>query len=389
MGLEGLAGELAGSYIIIMLYQSGIDKDIIGLLFSTYLFTVLISDYPTGGFADTWGRTKIHSIGLFTEGISLILISIIHNTTILFIAFILSGLGIAMMSGSLTAWFVDEVKKTIEDQDHGKRYTERYFSLSYGLNSGLGLMGGIAGSLLSIYKISYPILIGGTLFIILSLSLLYIANENYGRIGSSFGTVIEGGKLTIQNPSIAILIMALSLVGGGFMIFAISWQLLLADVFRLPQWTYGIVFSLMLAAMTIGSFSAKYLTGKLRYPPLLPIILIILGTTLSSIGFSRHIYLTITLFLIVEYALGLFRPVSNLLINELIPSEMRAIILSLYSTTNSISSSIGSYIAGYLAETGKYILVYTISAAMTLAAIPLILKPASKSNTPKKKSISE
>jgi len=375
-GLEGLVGQLAMAYIVIMLYKSGIDKEFIGLLFSIYLITVLFSDYPTGGFADTLGRRGIHALGLFLEGLSLLLISIFNYIgSVLILAFIVSGIGFAMMSGSLSAWFVDEAKKLFDSQDDVRKYMEKYFSLSYGLNSGLGLIGGLVASLISIYGITYPVLVGGILYMVLALNLILLAKENYGRVGHPFETVIEGGKLTIKNPNILLIIVALSLVGGAFMIFAVSWQLFLADLYSLPQWSYGIIFSIMLVAMTFGSLSAKYFTKAFSYVFLLPLIIIVLASSYVLMGLFYNMYLTIILFLVLEYALGVFRPVSSVLINELIPSDVRATILSLYSTVNSIFSSGGSYLAGYMAKSEKYDLLYILSGLITIISIPIIIRP--------------
>jgi MFS family permease len=159
-----------------MLYGSGVDKEFIGILFSVYLIVVLFSDYPTGGFADIFGRRNIHSVGLCLEGISLIIMSLFYNSLALLSAFILSVVGIAMMSGSLSAWFVDEAKRIFGDQDSIKQYMEKYFSLSYSLNSALGLVGGLTASLISLYGLKYPVLIGGILFIVLAIFIIFLTN---------------------------------------------------------------------------------------------------------------------------------------------------------------------------------------------------------------------
>ncbi len=367
---------MVGAYIIIMLYSHGVDKEFVGILFSIYLITVLLLDYPTGGLADTVGRRGIHALGLFLEGVSLLLISIFpNNNIILTLAFIISGIGFAMMSGSFSAWFVDEAKKLFDDSEAAKKYMEKHFSLSYGLNSGLGLIGALAASFISTLSITHPIMIGGIIYLLLAPTLIILANENYGRVGTPFKTVIEGGKITIRKPTILVVIIAFSIIGSSFMIFAVSWQLFIADIYKLPQWSYGIIFSIMLTAMTAGSFSAKYLTKTFSYRIILPAILISMAFSLSLIGIYQNLYTTITLFIFIEYIMGIFRPITSVFINELIPSDVRATILSLYSTINSLFSSGGSYLAGHLAKMKEYTLLYLLSGLITILSISLLIKP--------------
>jgi MFS family permease len=127
--------------------------------------------------------------------------------------------------------------------------------------------------------------------------------------------------------------------------------------------------------MTLGSFSAGYFTKAFSYRFLMPIVIITISSSLAFIGLYYNLYFTLALFLLLEYALGVFRPVSSVLINELIPSDVRATILSLYSTVNSIFSSGGSYLAGYLADRGEYKLLYIISGLITIISIPIVIKP--------------
>ena len=379
MGLEGLAGQMVGAYIIIMLYSHGVDKGFIGILFSVYLVTVLLLDYPTGGLADTIGRRGVHALGLFLEGVSLLIISVFpNNNVILALAFITSGIGFAMMSGSFSAWFVDEARKLFDDPEAVKKYMEKHFSLSYGLNSGLGLLGALAASFISSLSISYPITVGGVIYLLLALALIAIAEENYGRVGTPFKTVIEGGREAVRKPTILVVITAFSIVGGSFMILAVSWQLFIADVYNLPQWSYGIIFSVMLTAMAAGSFSARYLTKVFSYRIILPAILVSLAFSLSLIGIHQNLYVTIALFLFIEYVMGVFRPITSVFINELIPSDIRATILSLYSTINSLFSSGGSYLAGYLARMREYTLLYLVSGSITIISMSLLIKPLSR-----------
>jgi MFS family permease len=126
--------------------------------------------------------------------------------------------------------------------------------------------------------------------------------------------------------------------------------------------------------MSLGSFSARYLTRRFPYRFLLPLTIILIALSLVLIGALYNLYLVIILFVIAEFSLGVFRPTSSVLINEMIPSDVRATVLSLYSTVISIFSSGGSYLAGYMAKNGMYSLLYLISGVITIISTPILFK---------------
>lgn len=65
-----ISSILYGSVITAYLLQVGLTNYQIGILWSIVLFSQMIFDYPTGGFADKYGRLKIFTIGMLFMGLS-------------------------------------------------------------------------------------------------------------------------------------------------------------------------------------------------------------------------------------------------------------------------------------------------------------------------------
>ena len=125
-GLIGLVYNITGAYFIIMLYEFGIALEKIGIILSVYTLTVLLIDYPTGVVADIIGRKTTYCLGLALEGSSLVIFSLNLGYHVMILASVISGFGVAMMSGSFSAWVVEEIKKEREDW---KEVISRVFSL--------------------------------------------------------------------------------------------------------------------------------------------------------------------------------------------------------------------------------------------------------------------
>ena len=66
-----ISSILYSSVITAYLLQIGLTNYKIGILWSIILFVQMICDYPTGGFADKYGRLKIFMIGMIFMGTSI------------------------------------------------------------------------------------------------------------------------------------------------------------------------------------------------------------------------------------------------------------------------------------------------------------------------------
>ncbi|MDK4492288.1 MFS transporter, partial [Fusobacterium necrophorum] len=99
-----ISSILYGSVITAYLLQEGLTNYQIGILWSIVLFSQMIFDYPTGGFADKYGRLKIFTIGMLFMGLSLFMM-ISENIFLLYSGAIILGVGESQVSGTLFPWF--------------------------------------------------------------------------------------------------------------------------------------------------------------------------------------------------------------------------------------------------------------------------------------------
>ena len=139
--------------VFILLAQArGASLAQIGLLSAIYSVTVVLLEVPTGGLADLLGRGRVAAVAevVTLAGWTLFLFS--FSFPALALAFALNGVGRALASGSLDAWFVDSLLAADPDID-------LHLRLSRGgavTLAALGLGAVIGGALVRVFSFLPP-----------------------------------------------------------------------------------------------------------------------------------------------------------------------------------------------------------------------------------------
>lgn len=114
-GLLELAIAVPMPVLILHMTGRGLDLGIIGLAFTIRALLVVVLELPTGGLADAIGRRPIALASqLFTLTSFALLLFVTGPLTALAYA-VLQGIGSALHSGALDAWYVDELHRLDPD----------------------------------------------------------------------------------------------------------------------------------------------------------------------------------------------------------------------------------------------------------------------------------
>ena len=105
--LNWLAVALPLPFAVLFMQARGLDLFQMGLLSGIYSVTIVLLELPTGGLADAIGRKPVTLMSyLATLGSSLVFL-LSFSLPVFALAWILLGIGRALASGALSAWFVD------------------------------------------------------------------------------------------------------------------------------------------------------------------------------------------------------------------------------------------------------------------------------------------
>jgi MFS family permease len=135
-------------------------------------------DFPTGNFADLYGRKLTYTLGVTSVGVGMVVYGVGTALWMFFVAAFFIGFGTAQISGSLSSWLVDEQTKA------GKKDT---INKIFGDGSAAASVGGITGGVLIGLFFTGPLEIiyfaSGTLFVLTGIFAFISVPDNYGQPG--------------------------------------------------------------------------------------------------------------------------------------------------------------------------------------------------------------
>ena len=202
---------LYDSVITAFLLQLGLKNTQIGLLWSVVLLTQMLFDYPTGSFADRYGRLKIFTIGMVLTGSAIVMIAYSVNITMLYISAILMGVGESQISGTLFPWFVNSLDKVENLQEKEEYILKSNGQVQYSTNI-IGILTGFAISFLNLdYKFILILVLAGTFQAINGILIYFSFQDNKSieanlmKIGKkSFQVLLKENKLWIYTLAMTI-----------------------------------------------------------------------------------------------------------------------------------------------------------------------------------------
>jgi MFS family permease len=328
--------HMLGPYYPSYLYCAGLTTALLGIFRSISQVFTAIFDFPTGAFADKYGRRNSGCIGLILNGIGFSSIIFFPKFGIypLIVGFVCIGLGDAFLSGSFEAWITDSYKKEgVLDK------LKFLFSKVRMLVPVVGVGAGALGSLLSSINLAAPIIAGCFVLFFASVFALMVMKENYGANVASTEHLKTSLSYLLAFKNLQLYTLGFLLCSCMFQFFIFTWPIILITR-GLTKEMLGILYILFLIVMSSGALISNILLKKYSFKTLIYIALIIFSFAFLLIGVSSFLFYSIIGLMTLEFAWGLLTP--NLIYwrNLLIPSEHRASLLSLISTLSSFASAI-------------------------------------------------
>jgi len=290
-------------------------------------------------------------------------------------AFILSGIGRALASGSLDAWFVDallEAEPEIDIQPPlAKAGTIALVALGLGT-----LLGGMLPKALSflpaegtavLTPFSSTIVVSGIILaVLLALIAIFVedprSTSERGTWKDGFGQVPEivrdSFSASRSNPTI-ILLLGVTLASGLALASIESfWSPRFADLIGGSEGNSLFFGALMTGAFLFGALGniGSIPLGKLfkqRYGLMAAVFQGLQGAALILLAIQGTVGMSAAFFWMIYLSMGVVNSPLGTLMNEEIPSERRSSMLSVQSLAGYAGSIAGSVLLGYVAKNGK------------------------------------
>ncbi len=339
-----MAEGLFGYGFTAFMYSRGMNLLYVGMLLGmTDLFTTIF-DYPSGNFADKFGRKKICGMGFLIYGAGFCVFASSHSVWMFFLSCITRALGVSLISGAPTTWYLGELSKM-----ELVKYKDRVLPIVRGLSLLFGSVSGILASGLAGYNMALPIYVGGFLLIIFGIFILCLFEDNMVEKVKEVNIVlltVENTRKFIKDKTMRELVLFSICKAVPFAIFIVSWQIFATQTIGLETKALGFLYTLMLLLMSLTSFIVRYLLKRMKGS-----IVSIVGILFSSVGFIVFMFCnTVTVFcigfIIYEIGLGILNASYHTWLYDFISEEVLSSHTSALSSIDSLVSFVMSFFIG-------------------------------------------
>ena len=341
--------------MILALLDFGFNIGQIGIAMAVMSAAVMLLELPTGGFADTIGRKRIYMISVlfYITGYLLMLFAVQFVQLIGVV--VLIGMGRALSSGSIDAWFIDEHKRLGgEEEVLQKDLAGAGIIIPAALGAGT-LLGGFIPDIAGTYRANIIVLVLMYMLQLLLTATLIKENRSdfSGRITDGFrefpGVIASAVKYGIRQRNTLVILTATAALGIGLSGLEQLWQPRVRAIAPdTGTWFLGVIsagYFLSAAAGNAASTTALNLFGR-RYRLVLFLFRLLMGLLYISLAFASRPGMFVPVYFLLFFSHGMTGSPEMTLFNRDIPSGRRSSLLSLNSLFLQTGGALGSVASG-------------------------------------------
>lgn len=346
------------------------------VLFGVWTSGTVFFEVPTGAVADAFSRKWSVIIGLLVAGISAVGMGLTESYPLLLVLFGINGIGFTFFSGAEDAWVIDNLI-FLDREDLVEHFYSRNQAIMY-LGMFLGPLA--AGAMVGAWGIRPLWFVWGGGYIISAVALTAISehytptrNKEVTAMRQTYRQTIETLQLLRRdrNLGLAFLVTAFTamlFLDNGF------WQPLLIDL-ELPlagigylgaaAAAVGVVISLLIPKFHRRDFRLLLVFATVAKMAILVVLPMLFGPR----------YLIASAMFIAVEAAGTFEgPLLNPYIQQRVPSQLRATVMSVKSMVSKLIMGAGGIVFGAVADNTSLRTVFPIIAVFGIGAIWALLK---------------
>lgn len=368
----------------LLLIDKGATLSRLSVIMGIYSFTVIVSELPSGIITDLIGRKKVFCLSLIVSLIFSVVILLGNGIVILCLGILIYGLNRAISSGSFEALFIDSyIDEFGRDKLHAVM-TRINVLEALGLSAG-ALTGGYLPEISNIY---FPL--AGTYdlnliariiltIVVLILALVYIKEtavyENKKQV-SLIEHIKSGSSIVIENKNIICILISVFSTGFLFSSLETYWQphfiSLMPDNGAMVL--LGIIAFMYFAASMAGNIIYSRIFSRhnpkkmyLLFRSILVAVLIITALQTNMISF-------IIFYVLIYLTFGMANIPEGVILNQEIPNEFRASVLSLNSLIVQIGMLLGSFVNSVIINHATIPVLWIVAACVIIVTIVIVYR---------------
>ena len=381
-GLYTLAASLIWGVNTLFLLGAGLNIFQVFIANSIYTASMVLFEIPTGVMADTRGRRAsfLASVAILAAGtLGYVEAASMGGGLLLFgLMSVVLGLGFTFYSGAVEAWLVDALRATGYSGQ-----LDRVFARGAIISGGAMLLGTLSGGLLGQANLSEPFLArSGLLAVLFIVAMISMHDIGFTPRKLAFSQLPEEMK-RVAKESVQYgwrerpvrLLIGTSFIQNIFLAWGFyAWQpYFLKLLGKNVTWVAGVIAALISLATIFGNSIVEWLARYCRKRTTLLLWAIgIQAIAAIGVGLAHSFWLAVSLYLIVMAATGVFQPVKQAYLHQVIPTARRATVVSFDSLVGSGGSVAGQAGLGYLSEVQSIGTGYVTGGLAILLALPVL-----------------
>jgi MFS family permease len=343
---------------------------------------MVIFEVPTGVIADTWGRRTSYLLGTLTLAVSTFLYFLMWQLEAPFwlwaVVSVLIGLGFTFFSGAVEAWLVDAL-------DFAKYEGGLETVLGRGqMVAGAAMLGGsvLGGIIAQATTLGTPFLLRVAILLVMFVVAFLLmkdlgftpekATHPLRATRAVFNASLEHG---LKNRPVRWVMLAAPFTGGVAVYAFYALQPYLLELYGDPN-AYsvaGLAAAIVAGAQIAGGYAAPKIRLLFRKRTTVLILnSIVSATVLALLGFTSAFLLALALLVIWGLIYAAVLPVRQAYLNDMIPSQQRATVLSFDSLMSSSGGVVVQPVLGRVADVYSYATSFVICGVIELMAVPFL-----------------
>lgn len=379
---------------VLLAQARGLSLSQIGLVMGAYSLIIVLLELPTGGLADAVGRKRVALVAHALAALSGAALLVAFSFPAYLAAMALYGVGRALASGALDAWYVDALRAADPDADLQPALAGAETASLLGLGLGTLLGGALPGRFADLppdgaavlTPLAVPLVAALAARLLLLPAVALLIREERPRGGGTWAELragfravpaLVGDAITLSRGNRRLLLLMAASFVSGFALLGLEsfWQPFFAAL-PAPTTLFGVIMAgSFLVGMTGNMLAARLGRGGASSPEKRHAVLagaarLWQGLFVVALAASTAVVSAVAFFWLVYLTAGVGVSPHAALVNDEIPADRRSTMLSVQSLAAYAGSFAGGAVLGRLAEH------VSIGAAWTAAGGLLVVSAA-------------
>jgi MFS family permease len=343
---------------------------------------MMLFEVPTGVVADLRGRRASFLLGAMTLTLSTLAYVLMWSVQAPFWAWavvsVLIGLGFTFFSGAVEAWLVDALRHSGYDGPLDPVFAKGQAVEGVAMLSGSVLGGVIAQAT----TLGVPFVVRSALLAV-TFVIAFVLMHDIGftpvrgkRPGPEVRRIFNDSlRFGLGQPAVRWVMLTSPFVGGVAIYAFYAMQPYLLELYGDPE-AYGIAglaAAIVAGAQIVGGLSAPRLRLLFRRRTSMMLAAAVTSVVaLALVWLVQSFWVVVGMLVLWSLAFAVTMPVRQAYLNDLIPSQQRATVLSFDSLLSSGGGVVVQPAFGRVADLSGYAVTFGLSAAVQAVAIPFL-----------------